>query len=268
MFYMQREPKKTKLPVTTVIKGEKPTISKVSKPEKPVISKKKPVIVADKAPQKSKSELKTKISIAAESKTKKTAAIAPALQNKKEPAKPTVSRPQKKEKATAPVSTNKQAKAPTIVLKKKAAPKTILIKPETKTKKAKTAAKKIEIVVPPMTPKPVKKKIKPIGSAIVRGKSGRYDFEVFPIDAELKDGSAIYVISKRVTDKSGKGHHKFVCIGQTESLLGDLKKHKKDKCIKQYKANVICLLREEDEKNRLRIETDLRQAHTIVCNQK
>lgn len=133
--------------------------------------------------------------------------------------------------------------------------------------RAKKIEKKIEIV-PPVTVKPVKKKLKPIGSAVVRGKSGKYDFEVFPLDADLKDGSAIYVISKRITDMRGRGHHKFVCIGQTESLLGEIKRHKKDKCIKQHKANVICLLREESAANRLKIETDLREAHLIACNQK
>ena len=137
-----------------------------------------------------------------------------------------------------------------------------------KEKKTKPIGKQPEIVVAPpvAAPKVAKKKLKPIGSAVVRGKNGRYDFEVFSLDAEIKDGSAIYVISKRVTDKSGRAHHKFVCIGQTESLLFDLKKHAKGKCIKQHKANVICLLREESEKNRLKIETDLREAHTIACN--
>jgi hypothetical protein len=145
----------------------------------------------------------------------------------------------------------------------------ILKKRETPAKKVvKKAEKKIEIVIPPIEARPVRKKLKPIGSAVVRGKSGRYDFEVFPLDADLKDGSAIYVISKRITDKSGRGHHKFVCIGQTESLIGEIKKHKKDKCIKQHKANVICLLREESAANRVKIETDLREAHAIACNQK
>lgn len=128
--------------------------------------------------------------------------------------------------------------------------------------------KEIKAVLQTIEIKPVKKKIKPLGSAVVRGKTGRYDFEIFPLDAEIKDGSAIYLISKRITDKSGRGHHKFVCIGQTESLIGDLKKHKKDKCIKQHKANVVCLLREQDAKNRLKIETDLLEAHTVFCNQK
>ncbi|MBS1797200.1 MAG: hypothetical protein JSS81_25465 [Acidobacteria bacterium] len=138
--------------------------------------------------------------------------------------------------------------------------------------KARTAVKPVAQPKPPVeskpvAAKPVKKKVKPLGSAVVRGKNGRYDFEVFPLDAELKDGSAIYVISKRMTDKQGRGHHKFVCIGETESLLGALKTHRKGKCIKQHNANVVCLLREDNELDRRRIETDLREAHRISCNQ-
>ena len=54
MSYMQREPKKTKLPVKTDKKAGKPTSSKVSKQENSVASKKKPAIVADKIKKKSK----------------------------------------------------------------------------------------------------------------------------------------------------------------------------------------------------------------------
>ncbi len=184
-----------------------------------------------------------------------------------------------KKPAIIPVATNQKAKGKVEKASRKVEIPVPITKPKSKKKTetsekkmakpaAKKTEKKIEIVVPPVAAKIVKKKLKPIGSAVVRGKSGKYDFEVFPLDADLKDGSAIYVISKRVTDLRGRGHHKFVCIGQTESLLGEIKRHKKDKCIKQHKANVICLLREESAANRLKIETDLREAHSIACNQK
>ena len=235
---MQRTPKKTKSPDNIVTKAGKPISPNGSKQETVSQSKKKSVIVADKITKRLKAETSAK------------AAPAPPKANKKA----TINQPSKQKKEN--IATAAAAKKT----------KTIQIKPVTANKK--TTEKKLEIVIPPIIQKPIKKKVKPIGSAVVRGKSGRYDFEVFSIDAELKDGSAIYVISKRVTDQRGKGHLKFVCIGQTDSLLGDLKKHTKGKCIKQHKANVICLLREESEKNRLKIETDLREAHTIVCNQK
>jgi len=130
----------------------------------------------------------------------------------------------------------------------------------------KAVENKIEPKELPLPPKPKKKKAKPICSAVFRGKKDRYGFEVFPLDAEFEDVSAIYVISKRKIDKRKKGHHALVCIGQTESLLGEIKRHKKGKCVKKYQANVISILPEENEKKRLRIETDLRAAHTIVCN--
>jgi hypothetical protein len=113
-----------------------------------------------------------------------------------------------------------------------------------------------------------KKKSQIISEAVFRGKKNLYNFEVFPLTAEFEDVAAIYVISKRINDKKGKGHHKFVCIGQTESVLGDIKKHTKGKCIKQNKANVVCILAEQDEKSRQRIEADLRESHAIVCNHK
>jgi hypothetical protein len=113
-----------------------------------------------------------------------------------------------------------------------------------------------------------KKKSQMIGEAVFRGKKNLYNFEVFPLGAEFEDAAAIYVISKRINDKQGRGHHKFVCIGQTESVLGDIKKHAKGKCIKQNMANVICILAEADEKNRRRIEADLRESHRIACNHK
>ena len=205
---------------------------------------KKPEVIVPTKTQK----LKTKP--AAEKK----AAIIPAVNNQK--AKVKGEKSARNVEIIAPITKSKLKKKVETVEKKTA---------KKSTKKIET---KIEIVIPPVAAKPVKKKLKPIGSAVVRGKSGKYDFEVFPLDAELKDGSAIYVISKRITDLRGRGHHKFVCIGQTESLLGEIKRHKKDKCIKQHKANVICLLREESAANRLKIETDLREAHSIACNQK
>jgi len=115
-------------------------------------------------------------------------------------------------------------------------------------------------------PKPKKKKVKPIGAAIFRGIKERYDFQVFPIDGEFDDAAAIFIISQRKVDKHKKAHHKMICIGQTDSVLNDLKKHRKGKCFKQHQANAISVLREEDERKRLKIASDLMSAHTIPCS--
>ena len=118
-------------------------------------------------------------------------------------------------------------------------------------------------VLPALKPKP--KKAKAISSAVFRGAKNRYDFTVFPLDAVFEDVPAIYIISRRVVDKSKKAHHALICIGQTQSLLDELKKHKKDRRTKKFAANSISLLREENEIRRLKIETDLKAAHAIRC---
>lgn len=117
----------------------------------------------------------------------------------------------------------------------------------------------------PIIHKPQPKKAKAISSAVFRGEKNRYDFTVFPLDAVFENVPAIYIISRRVVDKSKKAHHALVCIGQTESLLDELKKHKKDKRTKKFAANSISLLREENKTRRLKIETDLKAAHAIRC---
>ena len=123
----------------------------------------------------------------------------------------------------------------------------------------------IEETAAPLPAKPKTKKAKLIGAAIFRGKKERYDFQVFPVDGEFEDAAAIFIISKRTVDKRKKAHHTMICIGQTTSVVSELKKHRKGKCFKKYEANAISVLREENEQKRQKIELDLKSAHTIPC---
>jgi len=127
-----------------------------------------------------------------------------------------------------------------------------------------------EIKIEPMkSPLPVKskpKKAKPIGSAVFRGKKDRYDFNVFALDENFEAVPAVYIISKRKTDRLKKGHHALICIGETDSISDEIKRHRKGKCVKKHQANVISILPEANEKKRLKIETDLKAAHAVVCN--
>lgn len=134
-------------------------------------------------------------------------------------------------------------------------------------KKSKAVAPPIETVetIAVSIPKPKKKKVKPIGAAIFRGIKERYDFQVFPVDGEFEDAAAIYIISRRLVDKNKRAHHRMVCIGQADSVLSELKKHRKGKCFKQHQANAISVLREENEQKRLKITLDLMSAHAIPC---
>lgn len=161
-------------------------------------------------------------------------------------------------------SGGKTTKPPVIAATAKNAPATAKTHKAASTRQI-DAAPPIERPAEKRAEKPIKKKIKPISSAVLRGKSGRYDFEVFPLDAEFEKAPAIYVISKRVTDKQRRGHHKLICIGESSSLFEDIKKHRKNKCLKEHQANAVCLLKEQDAASRLRIASDLREAHAIVC---
>lgn len=142
--------------------------------------------------------------------------------------------------------------------------KTQSTEPVVRIKKLKAAENKIETTIQPPDRKLKKKKVKPLGAAVFRGRKDRYDFQVFPLDTDFEDVSAIYVISRRKIDREKKGHHVLVCIGQTDSVASEIKRHK-NKCIKKHNANVISILPEADEKKRFKIEEDLRAAHAIAC---
>lgn len=235
---------KTKKPTTASVKLIKPPIKKV----KPTVAKAKTKSVKPQpivsAKQRRAASVKLKV-----------------VDNKGQ--KPKVAQTIKTKLPTTNISLSRQKIASP---ENKIKAKTEKLPRQPKTPKiAKAIENKIEPLKSVIVRKPRKKKVKPISSAIFRGKKDRYGFEVFSIDAEIEDVSAIYVISKRKTDKLKKGHHALVCIGQTESVLGEIKRHKKGKCVKKYQANVISILPEENEKKRLRIETDLKAAHTVVC---
>lgn len=125
---------------------------------------------------------------------------------------------------------------------------------------------KIEAPSVQIVQKPKKKKAKAISSAVFRGKKERYDFQVFPLDALFEQTAtpAVYVISKRKTDRNKRAHHALLCIGQTDSVSVEIKRHQKN-CIKKHAANVISLLPETNEKKRLKIEEDLKAAHSLAC---
>lgn len=129
--------------------------------------------------------------------------------------------------------------------------------------------KKAEILGTPEqapAPKPRKKAIRPISSAVFRGQESVYDFKVFDLKENPGKVSAVYVISRRKTDKRKRGHHSLVCIGQADSIAEAIKAHRKSKCLRQHDANAISILREENENERLKIANDLKAAHSISCN--
>jgi hypothetical protein len=104
-----------------------------------------------------------------------------------------------------------------------------------------------------------------ISEAVFRGRNSLYNFEVYPMNVKFNEVPAVYIISRRKIDRHGKGHHFLVCIGQTESLVEDIKKHKRGKCVKQLQADTVSVILEDDEQKRLEVENDIKAAHTIPC---
>src|SRR5690242_9668590 len=105
---------------------------------------------------------------------------------------------------------------------------------------------------------PRSKKLKRISEAVFRGKKSQYSFDVFPITNDIEDSPAVYIFSRRQLDKFGHGHHFVSCIGETDSVLAEVKRHKRNKCVKQNESNVVCILREDNEAKRAGMIDDLK----------
>ena len=104
-----------------------------------------------------------------------------------------------------------------------------------------------------------------LADALFRGQDTDHFFKVYPITAAITDQPAVFIISRRVTDHRGRGHQLAVCIGETESTLKELKKHKRAACVKENAANVVCLLKEKDAKIRKTVIDDLLASRSFVC---
>jgi hypothetical protein len=229
-----------------IIAAKKPKSVGKTKPvvaAKPIIRKKvTPVVSANKVNRKSK---KAQPTVLAKKIVRKTGKVKPIAAIKK-------------------VVTRTQRLKPAISAAR-------VEKPNRKNKKASSVRKikpvenVIEAVVPHL-PKPKNRKARPISSAVFRGKKARYDFKVFALNEKFEPIPAVYIISKRKTDRHKRGHHALICIGETASISDELKRHRKGKCVKKHEANVVSILPEGDEKIRLKIETDLKAAHSVVCN--
>jgi len=109
------------------------------------------------------------------------------------------------------------------------------------------------------------KRVRKIAEAVFRGQKTQYKFDVFPLTADITDAPAIFIISRRITDKFRKGHHSAVCLGETDSIRAEIKKHKRAKCVKQHAANVVCILKDVDKANRSLVVDDLQTARSFSC---
>ena len=104
-----------------------------------------------------------------------------------------------------------------------------------------------------------------LGTVAFSGMREEYDFTVYSSDTPFNDIGAVYVFTKRVT-AGGKTTHTFLYIGESGELGTRIASHEKWPCVNRNGVNAICIHQEENERTRLRVETDLRAANTTPCN--
>lgn len=106
-----------------------------------------------------------------------------------------------------------------------------------------------------------------IADAEFKGKTGIYSFQVYPLETTFNSVGAVYIFTKRTVDASGKGTHKLIYIGQTDSLADRIPSHEKWPCIQRNNANCICIHRDDNATSRLSKEADLLAAEKPPCNE-
>lgn len=111
-----------------------------------------------------------------------------------------------------------------------------------------------------------RRKSSKISEAVFRGQRSLYTFDVFPLSAkDIADAAGIFIISRRRTDKFGSGHHSTICIGETASIVAELKRHRRGKCVKRTSANAVCILKVESLATRREVVNDLISSRTFAC---
>ena len=113
----------------------------------------------------------------------------------------------------------------------------------------------------------IRKRIRKLSTAVFRGSRSEYNFDVYPITTDITDHPVVFIFSRRKVDKKGRGHHAVSCVGETHSIVSEIRKHKRARCIKGNEANVVCILREADRPTRSGVLDDLSQVRAFSCIQ-
>ena len=110
-----------------------------------------------------------------------------------------------------------------------------------------------------------RKRVRKLSTAVFRGSRTEYNFDVYPITPSITDNPAVFIFSRRKADKTGRWHHAVSCVGETASIVSEIKRHKRAKCVKGNDANVVCLLREADGRSRAGVLDDIVSARAFSC---
>ena len=99
------------------------------------------------------------------------------------------------------------------------------------------------------------------------GRSGaRYEFRIYVWETKFKTVPGVYVVASRTMEPGQPAHYAPLFIGEAVDLSTALKSHPCDECFQMYYANVIGVLKENDDARRTSILADLLDGLAPPCN--
>lgn len=106
-----------------------------------------------------------------------------------------------------------------------------------------------------------------IDTVSLAGRSGRqYEFRMYVWNTKFKALPGVYLVAGRSIEPGQKATYAPLFIGAAGDLSKPLKNHPRNECFEMYYANVVGVLREEDENAREQIVADLLEALAPPCN--
>ena len=106
-----------------------------------------------------------------------------------------------------------------------------------------------------------------IDSVTFIGRSGEeYDFRVYVWNTKFKSLPGIYVVASRSIEPGEMPTYVPLFVGAAVDLSKVMKSHPRAECFQMYYANVIGVLKHEDEQERDRIVADLIAGLAPACN--
>jgi len=103
-----------------------------------------------------------------------------------------------------------------------------------------------------------------LGTIILKGASGtEYTFYIYAKDTTFQKFGAVYAITRKEDDSLT---HNIIYIGQTGDTSERFDNHHRIGCFNKYKWNRICIHSDDNEKSRLKKESDLIEKYNPDCN--
>lgn len=106
-----------------------------------------------------------------------------------------------------------------------------------------------------------------IDQVMLAGRSGqRYEFRIYVWATKFRTVSGVYVVAARTIEPGQQAKYQPLFVGATPDLSAALKNHPREECFQMYLANVVGVLKEENEAQRAAILKDLLDGLTPPCN--